>query len=202
MCLPHVQGDCSYILTPRATGAARPSPAGPECKKRFMRSPVPLLADPMPALASADQSAVPDHEAFMDISLGFKSNVMRLRNWFGKVVIEFSPSPAIDGCRLNRDEYALIVAAIETVDHYMSSKDTSDSDIREKHCLPYCETIPWAIVYRSTGLLATKRPWWRISTHSERCYIKPDGVEYLQRADGQHRRDVGGCWRSPGIPSC
>ena len=33
MCLPHVQGDCSYILTPRATGAARPSPAGPECKK-------------------------------------------------------------------------------------------------------------------------------------------------------------------------
>ena len=28
-----VQGDCSYILTPRATGAARPSPAGPECKK-------------------------------------------------------------------------------------------------------------------------------------------------------------------------
>ena len=24
MCLPHVQGDCSYILTPRATGAARP----------------------------------------------------------------------------------------------------------------------------------------------------------------------------------
>ena len=33
VCLPHVQGDCSYILTPRATGAARPSPAGPECKK-------------------------------------------------------------------------------------------------------------------------------------------------------------------------
>ena len=28
-----VQGDCSYILTPRATGAQRPSPAGPECKK-------------------------------------------------------------------------------------------------------------------------------------------------------------------------
>ena len=28
-----VQGDCSYILTPRATGPARPSPAGPECKK-------------------------------------------------------------------------------------------------------------------------------------------------------------------------
>ena len=28
-----LQGDCSYILTPRATGAARPSPAGPECKK-------------------------------------------------------------------------------------------------------------------------------------------------------------------------
>ena len=28
-----VQGECSYILTPRATGAARPSPAGPECKK-------------------------------------------------------------------------------------------------------------------------------------------------------------------------
>ena len=27
------QGDCSYILTPRATGAARPSPAGPESKK-------------------------------------------------------------------------------------------------------------------------------------------------------------------------
>ena len=27
-----VQGDYSYILTPRATGAARPSPAGPECK--------------------------------------------------------------------------------------------------------------------------------------------------------------------------
>ena len=26
-----VQGDCSYILTPRAT--ARPSPAGPDCKK-------------------------------------------------------------------------------------------------------------------------------------------------------------------------
>ena len=102
------------------------SGVSPPSKKRFMRS---LLADPMPALASADQSAVPDHEAFMDISLGFKSNVMRLRNWFGKVVIEFSPSPAIDGYRLNRDEYALIVAAIETVDHYMSSKDTSDSDI-------------------------------------------------------------------------
>ena len=28
-----VQGDCSYILTPPGTGAARPSPAGPECKK-------------------------------------------------------------------------------------------------------------------------------------------------------------------------
>ena len=28
-----VQGDCGYILTPRATGAARPSPAGPECKQ-------------------------------------------------------------------------------------------------------------------------------------------------------------------------
>ena len=28
-----VQGDSNYILTPRATGAARPSPAGPECKK-------------------------------------------------------------------------------------------------------------------------------------------------------------------------
>ena len=99
-------------------------------KNRFMRSPAPLLADPMPALASADQSAVPDHVAFMDISLGFKSDVMRLRNWFGKAVIEFSSSPAIDRCRLNLDEYALIVAAIETVDHYMSSKDTSDSDIR------------------------------------------------------------------------
>ena len=32
-----VQGDCSYILTPRATGAARPSPAGPECKKYFCK---------------------------------------------------------------------------------------------------------------------------------------------------------------------
>ena len=31
-----VQGDCSYILTPRAKGAARPSPAGPECKKNYM----------------------------------------------------------------------------------------------------------------------------------------------------------------------
>ena len=30
-----VQGDCSYILTPRATGAAHPSPARPECKKIF-----------------------------------------------------------------------------------------------------------------------------------------------------------------------
>ena len=30
-----VQGECSYILTPRATGAARPSPAGPECKKQY-----------------------------------------------------------------------------------------------------------------------------------------------------------------------
>ena len=29
-----VQGDCSYILTPRA----RPSPAGPECKKFFIIS--------------------------------------------------------------------------------------------------------------------------------------------------------------------
>ena len=28
-----VQGDCSFILTPRATGAGHPSPAGPECKK-------------------------------------------------------------------------------------------------------------------------------------------------------------------------
>ena len=27
-----VQGDCSYILTPRATGAGRPLAAGPECK--------------------------------------------------------------------------------------------------------------------------------------------------------------------------
>ena len=31
-----VQGDCSYILTPRATGAQRPSPAGPECKKQCL----------------------------------------------------------------------------------------------------------------------------------------------------------------------
>ena len=38
MCLPPVQGDCSYILTPRATGAVRPSPAGPECKKQVSTS--------------------------------------------------------------------------------------------------------------------------------------------------------------------
>ena len=31
VCLPHVQGDCSYILTPRATGARRPR--GPNVKK-------------------------------------------------------------------------------------------------------------------------------------------------------------------------
>ena len=98
--------------SPKPSGSANISHGSGVSKKRFMRSPAPLLADPMPALASADQSAVPDHEAFMDVSLGFKSNVMRLRNWFGKVVIEFSPSPAIDGCRLNRDEYALILAAI------------------------------------------------------------------------------------------
>ena len=37
-----VQGDCSYILTTRATGAARPSLAGPECKKvKFPVSPLP-----------------------------------------------------------------------------------------------------------------------------------------------------------------
>ena len=36
MCLPHVQGDCSYILTPRATGAARPSPRGPNVKNNVL----------------------------------------------------------------------------------------------------------------------------------------------------------------------
>ena len=128
-----IEHGCTRDKSPQPSGSANishGSGVSPPSKKRFMRSPAPLLADPMPALASADQSAVPDHEAFMDISLGFKSDVMRLRNWFGKAVIEFSSSPAIDRCRLNRDEYALIVAAIETVDHYMSSKDTSDSDIR------------------------------------------------------------------------
>ena len=40
VCLPHVQGDYSYILTPRATGAARPSPAGPECKKHCQQKQV------------------------------------------------------------------------------------------------------------------------------------------------------------------
>ena len=49
-----------------------------------------------------------------------------LEKWF----IEFFPSPAMDGRSLNRDEYALIVAAIETVDHFMSSQDTPGSDIR------------------------------------------------------------------------
>ena len=79
---------------PQPSGSANishGSGVSPPSKKRFMRSPAPLLADPMPALTSADQSAVPDHEAFMDISLGFKSNVMRLRNWFGKAVIRVFP---------------------------------------------------------------------------------------------------------------
>lgn len=100
-----------------------------EPENRYAGSPAPLLADPLPKTNSRSPSR-PDHEAFEDISLGFKSNVVRLVVLNDIVMLEFSGFPTDDGCCLTRQEFGVLKKGVETIDYHMSSRDKRGSDVR------------------------------------------------------------------------
>ena len=117
---------------PSTSGAPAGHGAGvvpPASKRgRFVGSPAPRLADPLPRMASA--SYAPDHEAFKDVSLHYKDNVMRLRVHRGAAAIEFAPRPSSEGTKLKMSEWNLVCKARDTVDFHMSSHDKSGEDVR------------------------------------------------------------------------
>ena len=111
------------------------SPAGhgsggtsPSAKKRFVGSPAPLLADPLPR--AQPPVITPDHEAFASIHLGFKTAEMKLSLYYNDVVLRFSASPSAEGLELKRGEFDKLIEAIEAIDHHMSSQDTTGNDVR------------------------------------------------------------------------
>ena len=115
----------STSASPASHGSREPSASK---RGRFVGSPAPRLADPMPTASSV--SDAPDNEAFKDVTLGFKANVMRL--WIRKsaVVIDFASSPSSDGSKLLKAEWESLCEARDTIEHHMKSRDTSGEDVR------------------------------------------------------------------------
>ena len=97
-------------------------------KGRFMGSPAPRLADLLPTALSV--SYAPDHEAFNDVSLCYKANVIWLRVCKSAVVIELASSPSSKGLKLLNAEWGLLCKARDTVEYHMRSQDTSGEDVR------------------------------------------------------------------------
>ena len=97
-------------------GAGMLSPAAK--RGRIVGSPAPRLATPMPR-APLTFTTKPDHEAFSDIRLGFKDNVMRLRLLYDReVVVEMTSSSTLEGLLLDRPSWDLLVANRDVIEHH------------------------------------------------------------------------------------
>ena len=175
------------------------SPAGhgsggtsPSAKKRFVGSPAPLLADPLPR--AQPPVITPDHEAFASIHLGFKTAEMKLSLYYNDVVLRFSASPSAEGLELKRGEFDKLIEAIEAIDHHMSSQDGERRQAvgafkvkkEQQHGLPDCKAISWGNVRRYQGLLVPEWPWWwpgpyYARGHSPQGRMEDDQEAFIRR---------------------
>ena len=97
---------------------------------RFVGSPAPRLAAPLPRAAATPFATAPNHEAFRDVGLCFKANVMRLRVWKNRIVLEMASSPSSKGMMLERAEWDILTQQKDTIDHHVTktTTDTSEED--------------------------------------------------------------------------
>ena len=97
-------------------GAGMLSPAAK--RRRIVGSPAPRLVTPMPR-APLTFTTKPNHEAFSDIRLGFKDNVMRLRLLYDReVVVEMTSSSTLEGLLLDRPSWDLLVTNRDVIEHH------------------------------------------------------------------------------------
>ena len=72
----------------------------------------------------------PGHEAFHEVSLCFKANVMWLPVRNKRVVLEMMSSPTMSGMLLERGDWDILTKHKDTIDHNMMTTDTSGEDVR------------------------------------------------------------------------
>ena len=163
------------------------SPAGhgsggtsPSAKKRFVGSPAPLLADPLPR--ARPPVITPDHEAFASIHLGFKTAKMKLSLYYNDVVLRFSASPSAEGMELKRGEFDKLIEAIDHHEERRQAVGAFKVKKEQQHGLPDCKAFSRGNVRRHQGLLVPEWPWWWPGPHYARGHSPQGRMEDDQEA--------------------
>ena len=86
------------------------------------------LAAPLPRAAATSFATAPNHEAFRDVDLCFKANVMRLRVWNNGIVLEMASLPSSKGMMLERVEWDILTQQKDTIDHHATKTTTGTSE--------------------------------------------------------------------------
>ena len=155
----HPAGHGSMMLP----SAARPG--------RFVGSPAPHMAIRARAAATPSFTTAPNHEAFQDVDLEFKQNVMRLRVRHDRVVVEMASSPSSNGMLLEGSEWDILTENRETIDHHANkpSVDPVEGD---------CVRV-WVALKARTNAVA----YATVKTFGQKVYVDirdhwhPNGLE-------------------------
>ena len=153
-------------------------------RRRFVGSSAQRLAAPLPRAAATSFAKAPNHEAFRDVDLCFKANVMRLHVWNNCIVLEMASSPSSKGMMLERAECDILTQQKDTIDHHATKTTTGTSE-------GDCVWVWVALKDRGNAVAyVTVKTWhrqWRQSCHRD-CF---DTKTYRDQNTSVQRRTEG-----------